>query len=145
MTHASNADEDKNADSSAEKMSVLLLGTVVALLFVFFRVLGAYWLQNSTNPDYSIVVLMTKHMAQGLEFPLFFYGQAYMGSLEPMLSALLCRMVGFSGFTVCMGTVVFSVAMMPFLYLLGRNCGDRFCLSFRDVEDLLAERGIVVS
>lgn len=101
----------------------LMAAVVVSFLFVFSRVLGAYWLQNSTNPDYSVVVLMAKHMAQGVDYPLFFYGQAYMGSLEPMLSALLCRMVGFSGFTVCMGTVFFSVAMVPFIYLLGRNAG----------------------
>lgn len=99
------------------------MASLAVLLFSASRVLGAYWMQESVNGDYSIVVLMAKRMAQGVEFPLFFYGQAYMGSLEPMLSALFCRMFGFSGFTVCMGTVAFSLGMVPFIYLLGRNLG----------------------
>ncbi len=93
------------------------------MLFVFFRVLAAYWLRHSSDGDYAVVVLMARHMAEGIGFPLFFYGQSYMGSLEPMVSALLCRIAGDSGFTVCMGTVLFSIAMVPFIYLLGRNCG----------------------
>ncbi len=39
------------------------------------------------NSDEAIVALMARHMLQG-SFPVFFYGQAYMGSLDAMLVAL---------------------------------------------------------
>lgn len=44
------------------------------------------------NADEAIVALMARHMLQG-EWPLFFYGQAYLGSLDPALVA-----AGFAAF-----------------------------------------------
>ncbi len=48
--------------------------------------------------------LMASHMAEGRAWPVFFYGQAYMGSLEPMLGALFCLLFGTSAFAVALGT-----------------------------------------
>jgi len=39
------------------------------------------------NADEAIVALMARHINQG-NIPVFFYGQAYMGSLDPMLVAI---------------------------------------------------------
>jgi hypothetical protein len=39
------------------------------------------------NADEAIVALMARHILQG-ERPIFFYGQAYMGSLDAYLVAL---------------------------------------------------------
>jgi len=89
------------------------------------RVLGAWWYRHSYNPDYGIVGLMAKRMAEGREFPVFFYGQAYMGSLEPAVSALLCRLLGCSGFVVCLGTAMVGVLLLPVVYAWGRDAGGR--------------------
>lgn len=79
--------------------------------------------QWSTDADRGIVHLMALHMSEGRTPPLFFYGQGYMGSLEPMISALLCRLFGFSSFMVAMGTSLVAVALLVPLYFLGRRIG----------------------
>jgi hypothetical protein len=45
------------------------------------------------NSDEAIVALMARHTLQG-EWPVFFYGQAYMGSLDATLVALGFRLLG---------------------------------------------------
>ena len=45
------------------------------------------------NADEAIVALMAKHINQG-NFPVFFYGQSYMGSLDAVLIALGFRIFG---------------------------------------------------
>ena len=67
---------------------------------------AAWALRLSPSPDYAVVVDMARDMAAGERFPVFFYGQAYMGSLEPAASALLCAVFGFSPFAVCLGTAI---------------------------------------
>lgn len=45
------------------------------------------------NADEAIVALMARHINQG-NIPVFFYGQAYMGSLDAMLAAIGFRFLG---------------------------------------------------
>lgn len=45
------------------------------------------------NADEAIIALMAKHILQG-DRPIFFYGQAYMGSLDAYLVALVFKLVG---------------------------------------------------
>lgn len=46
------------------------------------------------NADEAVVALMARHIALGRELPVFFYGQAYMGSLDALLVALGFRLFG---------------------------------------------------
>lgn len=85
--------------------SVLLCGIVL-------RGLGAWWYRNDSNPDYAVVVEMVRHMARGIDWPVFFYGQAYMGSLEPTASVLFAWLGGPSPFMVCLGTAFFGVLLL---------------------------------
>ncbi len=94
------------ANPWANTLTGLLLAIGAAQL-----VACAWFLRNSTSPDYATVVLMARHMAAGKGFPVFFYGQAYMGSLEPAASALLCWLFGPSPFNVCLGTVFFGLLL----------------------------------
>jgi len=68
---------------------------------------------------------MAKHMAAGIDFPVFFYGQAYMGSLEPAISALFCRILGSSGFAVCLGTAFVGMLLLPVVYAWARDAAGR--------------------
>ena len=69
------------------------------------------WLYSvDVNPDGAIVHLMVRHVIEGGPWPVFFYGQAYMGSFEPLVSALVARLFGFSTFAVCCGTALFGAA-----------------------------------
>ena len=63
----------------------------------------------SFNSDEAIVGLMARHILEG-EWPVFFYGQAYMGSLDAALIAL-----GFMLF----GSEVFVIRMIQIMLYLG--------------------------
>lgn len=86
-----------------------------------FRIFGAWRYRENLNPDAGVVALMAKHMAEARDFPVFFYGQPYMGSLEPAVSALLCRLFGCSGFMVCLGTALVGFLLLPVTYLWAKD------------------------
>lgn len=88
------------------------IAAATLLAGIALRVLGAWWYRNAPNPDYAIVVEMARNMARGNGWPVFFYGQAYMGSLEPAASALLVRLFGPSPFVVCLGTAFFGALLL---------------------------------
>jgi 4-amino-4-deoxy-L-arabinose transferase-like glycosyltransferase len=74
------------------------------------------------NADEAVVALMARHILQG-ERPLFFYGQAYMGSLDAILVA-----AGFAAFGVHVW-VVRAVQMLLFagtMILWHRFCEEAF-------------------
>lgn len=100
----------------ANALTLLLLAAGAAQLLAC-----AWFVRNSTSPDYATVVLMARHMAAGKDFPVFFYGQAYMGSLEPAVSALLCAVFGPSSFCVCLGTALFGLALLGTAAWMGRR------------------------
>ena len=91
-------------------LKTIAAGTL--LVGIALRILGAWWYRNAPNPDYAIVVEMARNMARGNGWPVFFYGQAYMGSLEPAASALLVRLFGPSTFVVCLGTALFGALLL---------------------------------
>lgn len=71
------------------------------------------WLQISSalpfNADEAITALMARHILQG-NFPLFFYGQAYMGSLDALLVA--------GGFSI-FGQEVWVIRLIQSILYLG--------------------------
>ncbi|MCC5843632.1 MAG: hypothetical protein JJU05_05210 [Verrucomicrobia bacterium] len=87
------------------------------------RIYGAWAFRYITDADGSVVALMARHMAEGREFPIFFYGQHYMGSLEPMVSALFVLLLGPSGFAVCLGPALMAVAALLVLCLWASDAG----------------------
>ena len=117
-------DKDQQYKGMRQALWVLLIYGLV-LLGLGLRIYKAWTIQFAPDPDHGIVYLMTKHMAEGIDFPVFFYGQPYMGSLEPAISALVCRVLGVSSFHVCLGTVLAGIALLPLIYFWGRNAGGR--------------------
>lgn len=87
------------------------------------RLYGAWAMRVITDYDCSIVGLMARHMAEGRELPVFFYGQAYMGSFEPALSALLFRLFGESGFILNLGPALLAVAALVTAVVWARDAG----------------------
>lgn len=64
----------------------------------------------SFHSDEAIIGLMARHINQGLPIPTFFYGQAYMGSLDALLVSITFRLFGEN---------VLSIRLVQFcLYLL---------------------------
>jgi len=97
------------------------LAAAVWAFAVAMRIWGAWVSRCITEPDPAVVALMARHMAELKEFPIFFYGQAYMGSLEPMASALMVRLMGPTGFAVALGPVWFAAAALFFLWRWARD------------------------
>ena len=97
------------------------LAVVLLLLGTGVRIAGAWVGRCLSEPDPGVVALMARHMAELKEFPIFFYGQAYMGSLEPMASAWMVRLMGSNGFAVSLGPVVFAVMALVFLWRWARD------------------------
>lgn len=97
-----------------------LLVALVFILILVMRVHHAWVSRFSTDADRDIAQLMCKHVAEGREWPVFFYGQSYMGSLEPLCGALFCKLFGTSSFTAALGTAIPSVLIALFTWLITR-------------------------
>ncbi|MDA3874667.1 MAG: hypothetical protein PF795_12000 [Kiritimatiellae bacterium] len=102
-------------------------GVLVTLLLagVLTRLLAAWRFRHMVNLDAGVVALMAKHIAEGRELPVFFYGQAHMGSLEALLSGFFCWIFGLSGFAVNLGTAVVAMGLLPCVYLWAKAAAGR--------------------
>ena len=97
------------------------LAAAALLAGVAARIAGAWAARALAEPDPTVVALMARHLAALQEFPIFFYGQAYMGSLEPLGSALMVRLLGSTGFAVALGPALFAAAALFFLWRWARD------------------------
>lgn len=98
-----------------------LLAMATWVLGIGIRIWTTWAGRCLSEPDPGVVGLMARHMAEWKEFPVFFYGQAYMGSLEPMASALMVRLLGSTGFAVGLGTTLFAALALFFLWRWARD------------------------
>src|SRR5439155_22044442 len=71
-----------------------------------------------TNSDEATVGLMSLHIARGTGFPIFFYGQHYMGALEAYLAAPLFWLVGPSTGATRAQTLVYFAVFLWCMYRL---------------------------
>jgi hypothetical protein len=81
--------------------------------------------QFTIDGDEAIVGLMGKHIIEGRGIPTFYYGQHYMGSLEAIMASLSFWLFGISPFTLQLVPLVWSLALIPVMYLLGRSIVSR--------------------
>ena len=81
----------------------------VVLLAAVWKIALLFWDVIPFNADEAVVALMARHILTG-ERPVFFYGQAYMGSLDAFLVA--------GGFLV-FGTQVWVIRLVQTLLYLG--------------------------
>jgi 4-amino-4-deoxy-L-arabinose transferase-like glycosyltransferase len=72
------------------------------------------------NSDEAIVALMARHILQG-ERPVFFYGQAYMGSLDAYLVALGFRLLGEQVWVIRLVQVLLYVGFLISSIWLGKE------------------------
>ncbi|MDD5706214.1 MAG: glycosyltransferase family 39 protein [Kiritimatiellae bacterium] len=118
MTERTNTHGDAHKTAWQVGMLVGLL-----LLVAAARILFAWTMRHETNADFAIVQLMVRHILAGEPWPVFFYGQNYMGSLEPLTSALLASVCGYSTFAVNCGTALFGIAAAVITALWARRIG----------------------
>jgi len=89
-------------------------------------IVARVWLSsNSVDSDSAVTGLMGLHILQGKDFPLFFYGQAYMGSLEAILAALSFKLFGFSASALSLVPTAFWGAFLTAQYFLVKRVFGR--------------------
>jgi hypothetical protein len=78
------------------------------------------------NSDEAVVALMARHTLQG-EWPIFFYGQSYMGSLDATLIAVAFALLGQSVLVIRLVQSILFLGIVVTSYLLGiRVLDDRW-------------------
>src|SRR5258708_22364099 len=80
----------------------------------------------SFHSDEAIVGLMARHINQGQPIPTFFYGQSYMGSLDPLLVSLTFRLFGESVLSIRLAQFVLYLLFVATTMILAlRLSGER--------------------
>jgi hypothetical protein len=94
--------------------TIILLGGLVRLLFIF---------TPPMDSDQAVTGLMARHILGG-EFPFFFYGQDYCGSIEAYLASIIFLFLGASRFTLDLTICLESLFLILFIYYLARQIFD---------------------
>jgi 4-amino-4-deoxy-L-arabinose transferase-like glycosyltransferase len=94
---------------------IILLGAGLRFLFL---------LTPFMDSDQAINGLMARHILGG-EFPFFFYGQDYCGSIEAYLISTVFFFLGISRFTLNMAIGFQSLFFLIFIYFLARTLFNR--------------------
>ncbi|MEO3820357.1 hypothetical protein [Plantactinospora sp. B24E8] len=74
-----------------------------------------------SNSDEAVTGLVAAHVAQGRAFPLFFYGQYYMGALESYLAAPLFALLGSSTFLLRLPNLLLYAVFLTLMWRLTRR------------------------
>ena len=98
--------------------------TSLALLLIVLVALGVrlFFLMDprfAIDSDEAIVGLMAKHITEGREIPIFYYGQHYMGALEAYLASISFKLFGISPFTLQLVPLCFSLLLILLLFFIG--------------------------
>ncbi|MBT3295535.1 MAG: hypothetical protein HN919_20830 [Verrucomicrobia bacterium] len=112
--------------SSIYRRRIILFYATLCLVLaagVLVRVMGAWWLGLTADPDHTAAAVMARHMVQGTAFPLFHYGRPLMGSFEPALSGLFYRVLGDSSWATNLGAACLGALLLPVVFAWGRSAG----------------------
>src|SRR5690349_15352935 len=102
---------------------VLILGVVGTRLALLFY----GW--PAVNAEEGTFGLEAMHIAYRGEFPVFMYGQDYMGTIESYIGALRFHIFGVSWITMRLGMVLLVVLFLVALYFLTKLLySSRFAL-----------------
>lgn len=109
----------------AAQQSGLMCALLAALLSLFTRGLVIATGAVSFHADEAVVALMARHILDGAR-PVFFYGQAYMGSLDAYLTAIGFALLGESVTTVrVVQTLLYALSVLAGCGLAYRLTGSR--------------------
>lgn len=99
-----------------------------------------HFLSPSIDSDEAIVGLMGKHIASGAAFPIFYYGQPYMGALEAYHYAFYLKLFPFIPHELLLRLVpiTWSLLLIPVVYLLGFYSASTDINSRKDLRKQVA-------
>ncbi|WP_255609427.1 DUF423 domain-containing protein [Micromonospora sp. PLK6-60] len=99
------------------------LTLAVLLAAVAYRVVLVLADNPPTNSDEATMGLAALHIAQGRDFPVWFYGQAYMGTLEAYLAAPVVAVFGPSTVALRVPTLALYALFLALAWRLTRRLG----------------------
>jgi len=108
----------KKYNSGLEILFFVLLGLAPRLLLLIHSNAGI-------ESDEAIVGLMAKHITEGTGIPAFYYGQAYMGSLESIIAALYFFIFGVNNWALKSVPLTFSLILIALSYLVALEMRGR--------------------
>ncbi|MET7969203.1 DUF423 domain-containing protein [Micromonospora sp. NPDC005305] len=104
-----------------------LLALLVGLAGIGYRLALLLADAPPTNSDEATMGLAALHIARGADFPVWFYGQAYMGTLEAYLAAPLVALAGPSVLALRLPTLALYALFLALSWRLTRRLGgDRW-------------------
>jgi len=123
MTRVSDSEAKQESRSSTWLLGgLVLLGLLTRLILLVASDFGI-------ESDEAVVGLMAKHVTDGKPWPLFYYGQHYMGSLEALLAAASFSVFGMSNASLKLVPLLFSLLHIALVYLLAKRfCGSKVAL-----------------
>lgn len=96
-----------------------VLSFIILFFFLFFvRIFYLLYWESFLDSDESLVGIMAKHILEGKELPIYFYGQSYMGTLEQFSAALFFKLFGISPIVLKIVPLFFFVLSVILLYLI---------------------------
>jgi hypothetical protein len=101
------------------KISISGLGVVLLLAMAMLLRVTLIW--NGwppTNSDEGVMGLMALHILKRGEWPIYFYGQSYLGTIDAYLGAFFFRFFGPSLFALRLGLIVLYIGFLLVLYRL---------------------------
>src|SRR3972149_6035024 len=114
-THMNLKSEIKNPKSYLVPALIVLLSVVYKLVLLAFNAVPF-------NGDEGVIALMARHILQG-ERPIFFYGQAYLGSTDAWLAAFSFSIFGQSVLAIRLVQVALFVGTLITTYRVARRMG----------------------
>lgn len=105
------------------KYELALLGVVLVALCLRLILIAQSW--PILNSDEGTMGIMARHIAYKGEWPIYFYGQYYMGVIQAYLGAVLFHIIGPSLFSLRLGLVILNVIFLVCMYLLTRTLYSR--------------------
>ncbi len=104
---------------SIEFISLLLVG-LAAFIYRFLSASGYF-----QKADGVVIAMMADDIAKGVNFPLIYYGQFYMGSIEAWITAPLFMITGPTWWGIAFAPIfVSTIGVIPF-YFLGKSLGGK--------------------
>src|SRR5579875_1808015 len=100
----------------AHRYALAAAGIILIAVAVRVALVALGW--PGTDSDDATMGLMAKHILTQGEHPIFFWGQAYMGTIEVYLGALMFAFLGVSEFALKCGLIILYAAFMMVMYLL---------------------------
>src|SRR5436853_4167642 len=96
--------------------NILVFILILVGISVRFALMAVGW--PSIDSDEGTMGIMALHIAYHGEYPIFFYGQGYMGSLEAYLAAGVFHIIGPSVIALRLGVVFMFTCFLWSMYLL---------------------------